>query len=380
MSKLLEKIKSIDPSKVEPIKAKLAKNKTLVVKYGIDPTTEHVHLGHTVPLRLLKLFQDEGHTAVIVMGDFTASIGDPTGRNELRSKSITIEEARVNANKYLDQIGKVIDISKAKVHENSNWFDRCDLRWVLSQLKNFTASQILDREDFSNRLKSGSPIQMSELLYPLLQGHDSVVLNADVELGATEQLFNLNVGRDMQRMAGQEPQICITLPILKGLDGVKKMGKSLNNYIAVNDVAFEMYSKVMSIPDLLMDEWVQLLTDDFSWAEHPMENKKQLAGLIVEQFHGTEKAIESHDEWVKQFTQRKAPTEVPVVVVPSAEALNLSTMIHFAGHAPSKNEARRLVSQGAVDINGNKVFNPSSVFKNGDRIRVGRKYFDIKLE
>jgi tyrosyl-tRNA synthetase len=377
MSKVLEKVKQFDPSKVPALEAKLKKGRPLRVKYGIDPTTPHVHLGHTVPLRLMKAFQDEGHIAVLIMGDFTASIGDPTGRNELRSTSITPDEAKDNARKYLKQIGKVVDIKKAEVNLNSTWLNKCDLRWTLEQLKTFTVSQILDREDFNNRFKAEQPIQVSELMYPMLQGYDSVMVAADVELGGTEQMFNLNFGRDMQKLAGMEQQVCITLPILRGMDGVKKMGKSLGNYIGVDEEPFEMYCKVMSIPDTLMQEWVDLLTNGIDWIA-PLDSKKSLALRIVESMHGTDKAAAAAVQWVNQFSLRKEPDDIPEVKV-LVNDTTLMRLICAAGLTTSNNEARRLVIQGAVDLDGEKVIDPFLAIKMetggiSRRLRVGRKY------
>lgn len=377
---LIDKVRAFSGINIsKSLEEKLKLNRPLRIKYGIDPTTAHVHLGHTVPLRLLRSFQDAGHLPIIILGDFTASIGDPTGRNETRTE-ITPEETKANARKYLSQIGKIVNVEKSEVHLNSTWLNKCDLRWVIEQFQKFTISQILDREDFSNRYKGGVPIQMHELMYPLLQAYDSVVVEADVELGATEQLFNLNMGRDMQKFHNQEPQVCITLPILRGLDGEKKMGKSLNNFITVTEEPFEMFSKVMSIPDKLISEWTMLLTDGWIFDENPMLNKKTLGRRIVEQLYDFDIATKAELEWVRQFSERKEPTDIPVHQIEAIEN-SLVNVIMLVGLASSKNNARRLIEGGGVDWNGVKI---SDVLmritpQTKDRLRVGRKYIEVKI-
>src|SRR5262245_11623048 len=232
----------------------------LRVKYGIDPTGFDVHLGHTVPLRKLRQFQELGHTAVLIIGTATAQVGDPSGRDQARI-GLTPEQIEVNAKNYLTQIGRVIDVTKAEVRPNAEWFARFGFADVLRLLSRMTMQRMLERDDFTKRREKGEPIYLHECLYPLMQGHGSVEIHADVELGGTEQLFNLMVGRDLQREAGQEPQICLTMPILRGTDGEKKMGKSLNNYIGVGEAADAQFGKSMSIPDALLREWFELLTD-----------------------------------------------------------------------------------------------------------------------
>src|SRR5216683_469524 len=255
--------------------------KPLRVKYGIDPTGIDVHLGHTVPLRKLKLFQELGHQAVLIIGNYTALVGDPSGRDQTRAR-LTPEQVETNARDYLKQVSKVIDISKTEVTYNGDWFSRFRFLDVLALTSKITMQRMLERDDFTKRREAGTPIYLHECLYPLMQGQDSVEIRADIELGGSEQLFSLMVGRDLQRDAGQEPQVCITLPILRGLDGARRMGKSLGNYIGVGDIAYEMFAKVMSIPDDLMREWFELLTnrpaEDVTSliSANPMEAKKTL--------------------------------------------------------------------------------------------------------
>src|SRR6266702_1757486 len=258
--------------------------KPLRVKYGIDPTAADVHLGHTVPLRKLQLFQELGHQAVLIIGNYTALVGDPSGRDQTRAR-LTPEQVENNARDYLKQVSKVIDISKSEVTHNGDWFSKMLFLDVLALTTKITMQRVLERDDFTKRRQAGTPIYLHECLYPLMQGHDSVEVRADVELGGSEQLFSLMVGRDLQRDAGQEPQVCLTLPILIGLDGTRRMGKSLGNYIGVGESAYEQFAKTMSIPDMLMQEWFELLTDRLAEEiasltapakTHPMKAKETL--------------------------------------------------------------------------------------------------------
>src|SRR5438128_7630508 len=257
----------------------------LRVKYGIDPTGIDVHLGHTVPLRKLRLFQELGHQAVLIIGNYTALVGDPSGRDQTRAR-LTPEQVEANARDYLKQVSKVIDIQQTEVRHNGEWFSRFQFLCVLALTSKITMQRMLERDDFTKRLKAGTPIYLHECLYPLMQGRDSAEIRADVELGGSEQPFSLMVGRDLQRDAGQEPQVCVTLPILRGLDGKKRMGKSLGNYIGVAEPPYEMFAKVMSIPDDLMREWFDLLparsTDEVASliAANPVQAKKTLAQEI----------------------------------------------------------------------------------------------------
>ena len=344
----------------------IAQNKPLRVKYGIDPTGIDVHLGHTVPLRKLRLFQDLGHQAVLIIGNYTALVGDPSGRDQARQR-LTEEQVAKNALDYLVQVGKVIDLSKTEVRYNGEWFSKYRFLDVLALAGTTTIQRMLERDDFTKRYKAGTPIYLHECLYPLMQGHDSVEVRADVELGGSEQLFSLMAARDLQKNAGQEPQVCLTLPILRGLDGSKRMGKSLGNYIGVGEPSYDQFAKVMSIPDELMREWFELLTN-LSTAEinnlldasktHPLEAKKALGKNIVGFYHGDNLAVEAAAEWTRRFSQRQDPTDIPVVVLSNAQLAGGCTatkLLVFLEFAKSNNDARRLIQGGGVTIGPDKI-------------------------
>jgi tyrosyl-tRNA synthetase len=341
----------------DELRKKLATGRPLRVKLGIDPTGFDVHLGHTVVLRKLRQFQDLGHQIVLIIGTATAAVGDPSGRDESR-KGLTPEQIEKNAETYLAQIGRVIDVSKAEVVRNGGWFNRFSFADMQRLLGHMTIQRMLERDEFTKRIKEGTPIYLHECLYPLMQGHDSVEVRSDVELGGTEQLFNLMVGRDLQRSAGQEPQVCLTMPILRGLDGVKKMGKSLGNYGGVGESADEQFGKTMSIPDSLLKDWFDLLTDRPAaeigqlLAGHPMVAKKALARDVVATYHGPGAAAAAQAEWEKRFSQRQDPTEIPEAAVPAGQLadgrLGVCDLLVTLGLAKSKSEARQKVTEGAV--------------------------------
>ena len=411
----------------------------LRVKYGIDPTGISVHLGHTVPLRKLFLFQQLGHQAVLIIGNYTALVGDPSGRDETRAR-LTRDEVENNARDYLAQIEKIIDINRTEVNYNSTWFGRFNFMDVLRLTGMITVQRLLERDDFTKRLKAGTPIYLHECLYPLMQGFDSVMIKADIELGGSEQLFslmagrdlqrdpppvpdyyqlaqghggsilyqtvvgpsgplsNMMVGREVQRVLGQEPQVCITLPILRGRDGERRMGKSLDNYIGVAEPPYEQFAKVMSIPDRLMQEWFELLTDR-SHEEiaalvdkdrtDPMEAKKTLGKDIVRFYYGDPAARAAAAEWVKRFSNREDPSEIPEVPVPAAEAADgripVFKLLVLTGLAKSGNEARRLLQGGGVTVGPQreKVTEPTAVIvlPDGLIVRVGnRRVVRIRLQ
>jgi tyrosyl-tRNA synthetase len=298
-------------------------NRPLRIKYGIDPTGIDVHLGHTVPLRKLRLFQELGHQAVLIIGTYTALVGDPSGRDQSRTR-LTPEQVDANARDYLKQVSKVIDISKTEVRYNGEWFSKFRFLDVLTLTTHITMQRMLERDDFTKRLKAGTPIYLHECLYPLMQGHDSVEVKADVELGGSEQLFSFMVARDLQRDAGQEAQVCVTLPILRGLDGQRRMGKSLNNYIGVGEPAYEMFAKAMKIPDELMTEWFELLTDlpvevirglTDPGQTHPMTAKKNLGKEIAAFYHGRENAELAALQWESVVSQGHDPEEIREVTL-----------------------------------------------------------------
>jgi tyrosyl-tRNA synthetase len=356
----------------------------LRVKLGMDPTAPDIHLGHTVALRKLRQFQDFGHVAVLIIGDFTARIGDPSGRSKTRPV-LTPEEVDRNARTYLDQAGHVLDTSpgKLEVRRNSEWLATMNFADVLRLAGQMTLQQMLKRDDFEKRLKSETPIGVHELMYPLMQGWDSVNIHADVELGGTDQTFNNLVGRDLQLAAGQPPQIVMILPLLVGLDGRQKMSKSYGNYIAVRDEPKEMFGKVMSIPDALMANYYTLLTDlpadeirslcDASQT-HPREAKARLARAIVAQYYDAATARQESDLFDRVFRDGGLRDDIPVATVPPAE-IGVAALLKTAGLAPSTSEARRLIEQGGVTINDQKAADPQARIRpeNGMLIRVGKR-------
>lgn len=335
--------------------------KPLRVKYGIDPTGIDVHLGHTVPLRKLRQFQDLGHTAVIIIGNYTALVGDPSGRDESR-KALTQEQVEANAKDYLKQVGRIIDLSKAEVHPNGEWFGKWSFLDVLDLCRRITISQLIEREDFSNRIAAGKPVFLHEGLYPLMQGWDSVEIKADVELGGTEQLFSLMVARDLQKESGQEPQIAMTMPILVGTDGVRRMGKSLGNYIGVAEDAVNQFGKVMSIPDEPMRQYFTLLTD-LPAAEidrllapgmNPRDSKEVLGKAIVAQYHGPEAAEHAAAEFRKR-AERVDPDVIPIGTIERSQLdaegkMPLANLIKELGLEDSTSSARRSITQGGVTL------------------------------
>jgi tyrosyl-tRNA synthetase len=373
--------------------------KPLRIKYGIDPTGIDVHLGHTVPLRKLKLFQDLGHQAVLIIGNYTALVGDPSGRDQSRVR-LTPEQVDANARDYLKQVSKVIDITKTEVTRNGDWFGKFSFLRVMELTSKITLQRMLERDDFTKRYKEGKPIYLHECLYPLMQGHDSVEVRADVELGGSEQLFNLMVGRDLQRDAGQEPQVCLTLPILRGTDGVRRMGKSLGNYVGVGESAQDQFGKTMSIPDAIMREWFELLTDRTPEEiaqltdpdkTHPRQAKEVLGKDIVRFYHGEQAAEEAAAEFKRRFSPdegKKDPTEIPEVVVPASELADgkmwICKLLTLLQPAKSNNDARRLVQGGGVTVGPDreKITDPKAniVVTDGLVVRPGKKdVFRVRL-
>lgn len=356
---------------------KLESGKTLKVKLGCDPTSADLHLGHSVALSLLRRFQDLGHKAVLVIGDFTAAVGDPSGRDSTRPV-LPREKILENAKTYTEQAFKVLDPSKTEIRFNSEWLDPFVTgKDLLQTLQKVTVAQVLERDDFKKRMASGNPISLLEVLYSLFQGQDSVALQADVELGGTDQIFNLLVGRQLQKNNGQEPQVAITVPLLVGLDGVKKMSKSYGNYVGLNDEPNDMFGKLMSIPDELMPMYYELLTSenmDEIKAMHPMSAKKKLAGIMVTRFHGEEAAKAALENFEKVFSKKELPTDMPEFK--AEDGALLSAIIFAAGAAQSKNKARGLIEQGAVRLKGEKVSQDGPLhFETGDVLQVGKRHF-----
>jgi len=367
----------------EELLKKLKEGRPLRVKAGFDPTAPDLHLGHTVLLQKLRQFQQLGHEVYFVIGDFTAMIGDPTGRSETRPP-LSREEVLENAKTYEHQVFKILDPEKTNIVFNSTWLSGLGTEGIIKLAGKYTVARMLERDDFSKRFKEGVPIYIHEFIYPLLQGYDSVFLKADVELGGTDQKFNLLVGRDLQRAFGQEPQVCITLPLLVGLDGVRKMSKSYQNYVAIQEEPESMFGKIMSISDDLMWEYYTLLTDyteeeieDFKKNLHPMEAKKKLAHYIVERFHGKEQADKSLEFFVKTFSQREFPEDTPIIEVPYGLKRRAYELLFELGIEGSKNSARRVVEGGGLRINGAKVEDPNQEIeiKEELRLQVGKKRF-----
>ena len=356
---------------------KLESGKTLKVKLGCDPTSADLHLGHSVALSLMRRFQDLGHKGVLVIGDFTAAIGDPSGRDSTRPV-LAREQILEHAKTYTAQAFKVLDPTKTEIRFNSEWLDSfVGGKDLLHTLQKVTVAQVLEREDFKARMASGNPISLLEVLYSLFQGQDSVALKADVELGGTDQIFNLLVGRQLQKNNGIEPQVAITVPLLVGLDGVKKMSKSYGNYVGLNDEPNDMFGKLMSIPDELMPLYYELLTSenmDEIKAMHPMAAKKKLAGSLVSRFHNEEAANAAQTHFETVFSKKELPTDMPQFK-PEEGAL-LSAVIFAAKAAESKNKARGLILQGAVRLKGEKVTQDGPLsFENGDVLQIGKRHF-----
>ena len=377
---------------VKKIEKSIKENKPLVVKLGLDPTAPDIHLGHTVPLRKLRLFQEFGHQVVIVIGGFTARIGDPTGKSVTRPP-LTKEEVLKNAETYKTQIFKVLDPEKTIVRDNSEWLESMNFADVLRLASSYTVARMMERDDFNKRFKEGRAIDVHEFMYPLMQGHDSVALHADVEFGGTDQTFNLLMGRHLQELEGQEPQVVITMPLLEGLDGVQKMSKSLGNYIGIDEEPKEMYGKAMSIPDELMMRYFMLVTDMLieeqedmekrleSGQLHPRDAKMQLARTIVRLYHGEEAALEAEEEFKRVFQQRALPTDIPEYAMDApTEPIFVPQFCTDAGLTASNGEARRSIKAGAFKVNGEKYTEENLTLEDGMIVQVGkRKFVKIKF-
>lgn len=364
----------------------------LRVKLGIDPTAADLHVGHVVPIVKLKQFQDLGHQAILVIGDYTATVGDPSGRNKARPQ-LSHEEVMKHAEHYEEQVFKILDRDRTEVVTNGTWFGKMAFSDVINLFSKMTLARMLEREDFANRYKAQTPISLHELIYPLMQGYDSVMIRADVELGGTDQKFNILVGRDLQRDHGMEPQVGVCNPVLIGLDGVEKMSKSLGNYIGLNDAPEEMYGKTMSLPDELMWMYFELLTDisleDLKrWkegvergTEHPRDVKMRLARAIVTRFHDESQAEVAQEHFVRVFSSKELPEEIPDATISRADIEDgkiwVVKLLVGAGLAPSNGEARRLIQQGGVRIDGEVIADPGLDWQavDGAVIQVGRRKF-----
>jgi tyrosyl-tRNA synthetase len=362
----------------------------LRIKAGFDPTAPDLHLGHTVLIQKLKQFQDLGHQVLFLIGDFTGMIGDPTGKNETR-KPLTREQVLKNAQTYQEQVFKILDPARTEVVFNSTWMGPMSAADLISLASRYTVARMLERDDFHKRFSSQQPIAVHEFLYPLVQGYDSVALRADVELGGTDQKFNLLVGRELQKQEGQRPQTVLTMPLLEGLDGVNKMSKSLGNYIGITEPPKEIYGKVMSISDELMLRYYELLSDvDLATLQkikdgvagtpggnHPMESKKALAKELVARFHDRSQALRAEDDFVQQFGQREIPEDIPVVEVSLDGPVWICRLLTETGLAASNGEARRILLQGGVKLDGEKILDPDhEIPASGELVvQVGKRRF-----
>jgi tyrosyl-tRNA synthetase len=382
-----------EPDLLKKLERSYKDGKPLRVKAGFDPTRPDLHLGHTVLMNKMKQFQDLGHQAIFLVGDFTAMIGDPTGKNETRPP-LTREEIKVNAETYVRQAFKILDEKKCELAWNASWFDAMKPADFIRLASQYTVARMLERDDFEKRYKGNTPIAIHEFLYPLVQGYDSVALRADVELGGTDQKFNLLVGRDLQRVYGQEPQCIITMPILEGLDGVQKMSKSLDNYIGVEDSPRDMFGKTMRVSDELMVRYYELLTDmkaseiETMKAQlkskelHPRNVKVNLAKELVRRFHGATAAEAAVEEFDRIFVNKGVPDEMPEFSLPAAkfkDEIDVGTFLKELDLVPSTSEARRLLQSNSVEIAGSKItaVKAKFAFKSGDEVivKVGKKKF-----
>jgi tyrosyl-tRNA synthetase len=387
--RLLRRTDTVRPA--DELAPRLAEGKKLRVKLGLDPTAPAVTLGWAVVLRKLRDFQEQGHTAVLIVGDFTAQVGDPSQKSETRRR-LSAEEVRGYAEAVLTQFEKVLLPEPLEIRYNSEWLGSLDMTEVLELTSTATVAQLLERGDFAKRFESNSPISVMEFMYPLLQGYDSVAVEADVELGGSDQLWNLMMGRVVQERYGQRPQIAMTMPLLLGTDGAQKMSQSLNNYIGVTDAPGEVFGKVMSIPDALMPQWFRLATElpdpevgrVLAGIEegtiHPGEAKRLLARSVTGLYWGDEAAAESEAAFDRLFRDHRIPEEVEEATLPAGDPIHLPSLLRELGLATSGSEARRLIEQGAVKINGQKVISEEVVRSDlaGAVVQVGKRRF-IKL-
>jgi tyrosyl-tRNA synthetase len=367
----------------------------LTLKQGFDPSAPDIHLGHVVGLRKLRQFQELGHKVILIVGDWTARIGDPSGQSATRPM-LSPNEIESNAQTYMEQFFKVVDKNKTQLRWQSEWFSRFTLDEVIKLTSKFTIAQFLAREDFNKRYSSGNPISLTEMLYPLLQGYDSVAIKADVEFGGTDQKFNCLVGRELQQSMGQPSQQVFLVPLLIGTDGKQKMSKSLNNHIGIAEPPQEIYGKVMSIPDSLIVDYFELVTDvpeeeiaEFkkqlkTHSVNPMNLKKRLAHEIVRQFHGKQAADEAQEHFTQVFQRREIPKEIHATVELRATGAlranaevwrDITSLLSDAGLAKSRSEARRLLAQGAIEVDGEKVSTDKVILKDGSIIKVGKRGF-----
>jgi len=373
----------------ERLRNSIKKKSPLIVKAGFDPSAPDIHLGHTVLLRKMRHFQDLGHKVIFLIGDYTAAIGDPSGVSKTRPR-LAKDEVLENAATYKKQVSKVLDIEKLELRFNSEWLEKLSASEIGELMSKYSVMRMLERDDFSKRYKQHKPINMLEFLYPLLQGYDSVALKADVELGGNDQKFNLLVGRDIQGSYGQSPQVIITMPLLEGTDGIQKMSKSFGNYIGITESARDMFGKIMSISDRLMWKYYELLTDislkeisDMKDNMHPMDAKAKLAREIVTTYHSKKEAEKAEEEFERVFKAGGVPEDIKIYTTRKEQKVWIVELLEKQNLASSRSEARRLIKQGAVKIDGNRVSDENLKFnpKNNSIIQIGkRRFLKIKKE
>lgn len=376
---------------VRKIETSIKENKPLNIKLGCDPSRPDLHIGHSVVLKKLAQFQKLGHQAILIVGDFTGMIGDPSGRNSTRP-ALTLEQTRINGESYFQQASKILDKDKTKIVYNSDWLSKMNFEDVIKLSSKYTVARMIERDDFTKRFKAGEPISVHEFLYPLAQAMDSVAINSDVELGGTDQKFNLLVGRDIQREFGLEPQVILTMPLLVGTDGVEKMSKSLDNYIGISDSPQQIYGRTLSIPDNLIHTYYVLTTDVSEErleeinnqlndpSINPRDLKRELARTLVKMYHNAETAKTAEEEFDRIFINKGLPDELPEFKINAAKEINILELIVLVNFAPSKGEARRLVTQGGVSIDGEKINDPLQKIKIKSNmvLKVGKRKF-VKL-
>jgi tyrosyl-tRNA synthetase len=383
--------RSVDLVSFDELKSKLElsarEKRPLRIKYGADPSAPDIHLGHVVGLNKLREFQEQGHVVIFLIGDFTGMIGDPSGRSQTR-KPLSRDQVQANAKSYENQVFKILDPTLTEIRFNSEWCSPMKFEDVIRLSGHVTVAQMLARDDFSKRYAANQPISLVEFMYPLIQAYDSVVLKADVELGGTDQLFNMLLGRELQKAFGQQPQVVITLPLLEGLDGVNKMSKSLGNYIGITEMPKEVFGKVMSVSDDLMwryfslvlcmpEEEIELLRQAVqSGQRHPRDIKDELARSVVAKFHGPDAGQAESAEFARVFSKKELPSDIPVLELTAAGATLIEALVK-AGLAESNSEARRLIQQGAVEVGGQKITDPKARpdMPDGTIIRCGKRGF-----
>ena len=376
---------------VKKLEISFKEKQPLNIKLGCDPSRPDLHIGHSVVLRKLAQFQSLGHRAILIVGDFTGMIGDPSGRNATRP-ALSLEQTRVNGESYFEQASKILNKEKTKIVYNSEWLGKMSFEDVIKLASKYTVARMIERDDFTKRFKAGEPISIHEFLYPLAQAMDSVAINSDVELGGTDQKFNLLVGRDIQREHGQEPQVILTMPLLVGTDGVEKMSKSYDNYIGISDSPKEMFGRTLSIPDNLIYTYFELASDvsssDLKEIKkqlddknvNPRDIKRRLAKTFIKMYHKAEDAQKAEEEFDQIFVKKEVPDNIPELKIESNETINILDLILKAEFAPTRSEAKRLVIQGGVSIDGEKIekFDAVISLKNNMVLKVGKRKF-IKL-